>query len=41
MIPDPRFLPRIDNIKFEKGPAKHPLTREEAEELGAGTFTMR
>ena len=31
----------IDNIKFEKGLAKQPLTREEAEELSAGIFTMR
>ena len=31
----------IDAIKFEKGTARHPLTRGEAKELGAGTFTMR
>ena len=31
----------IKDIKFEKGPAKRKLTKQEAAELGAGTFTMR
>ena len=31
----------LDAIKFKKGPAKHPLTKQEAREIGAGTFTMR
>ena len=31
----------LDDVKFEKGPAKRRLTRQEAEELGAGVFTLR
>ena len=31
----------IDEIKFEVGPAKRALTKEEAAALGAGTFSMR
>ena len=31
----------IEDIKFEKGPAKRKLMKQEAAELGAGTFTMR
>ena len=31
----------IEDIKFEKGPAKRKLTKQKAAELGAGTFTMR
>ena len=31
----------LDEIKFEQGVVKRPLTLQEAEELGAGEFSMR
>ena len=31
----------VDEVKFEMGPAKRALTKEEAAALGAGTFSMR
>ena len=31
----------MDEVKYEMGPAKRALTKEEAAALGAGTFSMR
>jgi len=31
----------LDNIKYEMGTTKKPLTKEEAADLGAGIFNMR
>ena len=31
----------LDGIKYEMGTTKKPLTKEEAGDLGAGTFNMR
>ena len=31
----------VDEVKYEMGPAKRALTKEEAAALGAGTFSMR
>ena len=31
----------VDEIKYELGPTKRALTKEEAAALGAGTFSMR
>ena len=31
----------LENIKYEMGTTKKPLTKEEAADLGAGIFNMR